>query len=178
MLIPLQTSFDFVPNSPNGGIDLNPDEFHQIHALSSRHAPPHPGNTSKTPFRSHSQQSGPQKSFKRYDGPIHLPPQIFKLLSQDAMKALKAYNTEAIDRFHQRNVHNTVVVEIPWDNPPELSVPDCGLSDLPESDLAIPDDPILDFVSSECHNSEDLDQACQVTEFQSKRNLSNPNPNG
>ena len=35
-------------------------------------------------------------------------------------------------------------------------------SDLPESDLGIPDDPILDFVNSQCHSSEDLDQALQV----------------
>ena len=57
------------------------------------------------------------------------------------MKAMKAYNTEAIIRFHQRKIHNTEVVEIPQDDPPEPSVPDSGLSDLAESDLAIPDDP-------------------------------------
>ena len=86
-------------------------------------------------------------------------PQIFKLLSQDAMKALKAYNTEAINRFQQRKVHNTEVVEIPQHDPPEPSVPDHGPSDLPESDLAIPDDLNLDFVNSQCHSSEDLDHA-------------------
>ena len=48
-------------------------------------------------------------------------------------------------------------MEIPQDDPPEPSVPDSGLSDLPESDLAIPDDPILNFVNSQCHSSEDLD---------------------
>ena len=52
-------------------------------------------------------------SFERYDGPIYLPPQIYKLLSQHAMKALKAYNSEALDRFHKRKVHNTDVVKIP-----------------------------------------------------------------
>ena len=36
-------------------------------------------------------------SFKRYDGPVYLPPQKFKMLNQDAMKALKAHNTEAIN---------------------------------------------------------------------------------
>ena len=50
---------------------------------------------------------------------LSLSPQIFKLLSQDAMKALKAYNTEALNRFHKRKVHNTDVVEIPQDDPPE-----------------------------------------------------------
>ena len=78
------------------------------------------------------------------------------------MKALKAYNTEAINRFHQRKVHNTEVVEIPQDDPPEPSVPDPGPSDLPESELNIPDDPILNFVNSQCHSSEDLDQALQA----------------
>ena len=78
------------------------------------------------------------------------------------MKALKAYNTEAINRFHQRKVHNTEVVEITQDDPPEPSVPDTGPSAIPESDLNIPDDPILDFVNSQCHSFEDLDQALQA----------------
>ena len=92
-----QDASDFVQESPYRGIDLPPDRFYQIHALSSRHTPrPRPGSPSKPPFRPQSQQSGPQKSFKRYDGPIYLPPQIFKLLSHSAMKVWKAYNTEAI----------------------------------------------------------------------------------
>ena len=78
------------------------------------------------------------------------------------MKGLKAYNTEVINRFHQRMVHNTEVVETPHDSPSEPPVPDNGPSDLPESDLDIPDGPILDFVNCQCHNSEDLDQALQA----------------
>ena len=58
------------------------------------------------------------------------------------MKALKAYNSEAINRFHQRKVHNAEVVEIPQDDPPEPPVPDNGHSDLHESDLDVPDDPL------------------------------------
>ena len=34
------------------------------------------------------------------------------------MKALKANNTEAINRFHQRKVHNTEIVETSQDEPP------------------------------------------------------------
>ena len=78
------------------------------------------------------------------------------------MKALKAYNTEAITRFHQRKVHNTKVVETPQDGPPGSPVSENDLPDLPGSDLDIPDDPILDFVNSQCHSSEDLDQALQA----------------
>ena len=65
---------DYVPDSPYGGIDLPPDEFYQVHTLSSRHPPsPRPGNPSRPPFRPQSQHSGPQKSIRRYDGPIFLP---------------------------------------------------------------------------------------------------------
>ena len=131
---------DHVPDSPYGGIDLPPDEFYQAHALSSRHPPsPRPGNPSRPSFRPQSQKSGPAKPIRRYDGPIFLPPQIYKLLSQDAMKALKAYNTEAITRFHQRKVHNTEIVETPQDDPPGPPGPEDDLPDLPESDLDIPD---------------------------------------
>ena len=70
------------------------------------------------------------------------------------MKALLAYNTEAISRFHQRKVHNTEIVETPQDDPLGPPVPENDLPDLPESDLDIPDDPILDFVNSQCHSSE------------------------
>ena len=154
---------DHVPDSPYGGIDLPPDEFYQVHTLSSRHPPStRPGNPSRPSFRPQSQNSGPNKPIRRYDGPIFLPTQIYRLLSQDAMKALKAYNTEAINRFHQRKVHNTEIVEMPRNDLPEPTVPDNDPLDHPESDLDIPDDPILDFENSQCHSSEDLDQALQA----------------
>ena len=66
---------DHVPDSPYGGIDLPPDEFYQVHALSSRHPPSQrPGQLSRPPFRPQSQHSGPTKPIRRYDGPIFLPP--------------------------------------------------------------------------------------------------------
>ena len=65
------------------------------------------------------------------------------------MVVLKAYITEAINRFHQRKAHNAEFVEIPQDDPPpEPPVPHNGPSDLPENDLDTPDDPILNFVNS------------------------------
>ena len=65
------------------------------------------------------------------------------------MKALKAYNTEAISRFNKRKVHNTEIVETPQDDPPGPPVSENDLPDLPESDLNIPNDPILDFLNSQ-----------------------------
>ena len=82
---------DHVPDSPCGDI------FYQVHALSSRHPPSQrPGQPSRPPFRPQSRHPRPTKPIRRYDVPIFQPPQIYKLLSEDAMKALKAYNTEAI----------------------------------------------------------------------------------
>ena len=83
---------DHVPNSPYEKIDLPPDEFYQVHTLSSRHPPsPRPGNPSGPSFRPQSQNSGPTKPIRRYDGPIFLPPQIYKLLRQDAIKMIHFY---------------------------------------------------------------------------------------
>ena len=78
------------------------------------------------------------------------------------MKALKAYNTEAINRFHERKVHNTEIVETPQNDPPGPPVPETDPLDLPESSLDISEDPRVDFVNSQCHSSEDLDQALQA----------------
>ena len=78
------------------------------------------------------------------------------------MKGLMAYNTEAINRFHQRKVHNTEIGDTSQDEPPGPPVPENDLPDLPESDLDIPDDQILDFVDIQCHASEDLDQNLQA----------------
>ena len=116
---------DHVPDSAYGGIDLPPDEVYQVHTLSSRHPPsPRPGNPSRPSVWPQSQNSGPNKPIRRYDGHIFLPPQIYKLLSQVAMKVLKAYNTEAINRFHQRKVHNTEIEETPQNDPPGPPVPE------------------------------------------------------
>ena len=160
---PPTACIDHVPDSPYGGIDLPPDEFYHVHAFSCRHPPSQrPGQPSRPPFRPQSQHTGSTKPIRRYDGPIFLPPQIYRLFSEDALKALQAYNTEAITRFQKRKVHNTEIVETPQDDPPGPPVPENDLPDLPESDLDIPDDPILDFVHSQCHSSEDLDQALQA----------------
>ena len=78
------------------------------------------------------------------------------------MKALRAYSTEAITRFHQRKVHNTEIMETPQDEPPGPHYLKMTSLTFLKVDLDIPDDPIPDFVNSQCHSSEDLDQALQA----------------
>ena len=110
--------------------------FYQALALSSRSPPSSwPGGPPKPPFRSQSQQSRPQKSFKRRDGPASLPSEIYKFLTKDALEVLKAYITEAINKFHIRKVPNTDVVEESEADEPEPSEPASGPPDLPEPTL-------------------------------------------
>ena len=61
--------------------------------------------------------------------------------------------------FHQRE--GPTILKICGKQPPGMTLlgPQYlknDLLDLPESDLDIPDDPILDIVNSQCHSSEDL----------------------
>ena len=99
---------------------------------------PRPGNPSRPSCSPQCQHSGTQKSIRRYDGTIFLQPQIYRLLSQDEKKALKAYNTEAINRFHQNKVHNAEIVGTPQDDPPEPPVPENEPPPyLSESDLPV-----------------------------------------
>ena len=67
------------------------------------------------------------------------------------MKALKAYCTEAINRFPRGRSTALKLWNATQDDPPEPPVP--GNSPLPESDLDIPDDSILNFVNSQCHKA-------------------------
>ena len=61
----LQDASDFVPESPYGGIDLPPDEFYQIHALSSKlPCPPRTGNPSKPPLRPNLNNQDPKNPSK------------------------------------------------------------------------------------------------------------------
>ena len=76
---------DYIPDSPNGGIYLPPDESYHIHALSSRHPPPlRPGNPSNHHSSLILNNQDPKSPLK---GMMALSTSSFKLLSQDAMKA-------------------------------------------------------------------------------------------
>ena len=65
---------------------------------------------------------------------------------------MKAYNAEASQQIspeERSTIHE--IVETPQHDPPGPPVPEnTPPPDLPESDLDIPDDHILDFVNSHC----------------------------
>ena len=43
-----------------------------------------------------------QEAFKKYDGPVYVPAEVYKLLCPEAVAALKKYNTEAINKFAKK----------------------------------------------------------------------------
>ena len=138
-----------------GDIDISSDEFYQIHVLSSRHPTPFkPDGPLKPPLNPHPQQTKPQTSFKRYNDLIYLPSEIYKLLSKEAIDTLKVYDTEGINRFHQRKVYTADIVDEAHVDQPDAPEYDNVLSDLAEPDLDTPEDPILNFVNIQCHTTE------------------------
>ena len=49
--------------------------------------------------------SAPKKPFKNSYSPVYVPAEVYKLLSPEAVAALKKYNTEAINKFAQEKGH-------------------------------------------------------------------------
>ena len=56
--------------------------------------------------------STPKKPLKKYDGPVYVPAEVYKLLSPEAVAALKKYNTEAINKIDKkRGIHVTDIAD-------------------------------------------------------------------
>ena len=116
--------------------------------------------------RDHSRKSPPstlKKPFKKYDGPVYVPAEVYKLLSPEAVSALKKYNTEAMNKFaKKRGIHVTDMAgheSTPSEETTheEQSEPH-QFEDAPESEV----DPILDYFNSQNHQEEDMNNALQA----------------
>ena len=128
------------------------------------------GKSPSTPLsgflRDHSRKptsSTPKKPFKKYDGPIFVPAEVYKLLSPEAVAVLKKYNTEAINKFaKKRGVHVSDIAD--HESPPSEDTtheeqPDPHqFEDAPETEI----DPILDYINSQHHQEEDMNNALQA----------------
>ena len=107
--------------------------------------------------------SAPKKSFKKYDGPVYVPGEVYKLLSPEAVAALKKYNTEAINKFvKKRGIHVTDIADHELhpseDTTPEEQHDPHQFDDATDSEI----DPILDYISSQHHEEEDMSNALQA----------------
>ena len=53
-----------------------------------------------------------QEPFKKYDGPVYVPAEVYKLLGPEAVAALKKYNTEDINKIaKKRSIHVTDIAD-------------------------------------------------------------------
>ena len=109
--------------------------------------------------------STPKKSPKKYDGPVYVPAEVYKLLSPQAIVALRKHNTEAINRFaKKRGFHVTEMIDHE-SHPPEDTTHDAEAQSIPHQFDNAPeseDDPILDYINSQYHQDEDMSNALQA----------------
>ena len=113
----------------------------------------------------------PEKSARqKWTGPIYLLEHIYKLLSQEAKDALQKYNVEAIQKFKaSRNLNETELIHNVYEHAQEELPPSIDEEEFQEcqqfntdQDLEPPTDDILEFITSQGHSDDQLDQVLQT----------------
>ena len=99
-----------------------------------------------------------------------MPGHIYKLLSQEAKDALQKYNIEAIQKFKtSRNLKETDLIHDVYEHAQEKLPPSIDEEEFQEcqqfntdKDLEPPTDDLLDFITSQEHSDDQLDQVLQI----------------
>ena len=144
-------------------IDTPSDDFYQVHQTKHNKKPSKPLSGLQRDHSKKTTPSAPKKPFKKYDGPVYLPAEVYKLLSPEAVAALKKYDTEAINKFaKKRGIHVTDIADHEL-HPSEATTPEeqhdpHQFDDAPDSES----DPILDYINSQHHQEEDMNNALQA----------------
>ena len=141
-------------------IDTPSDDFYQVHQTKHHKKPSKPLSGFQRDHAKKNNPSASKKPFKKYDGSVYVPAEVYKLLSPEAVAALKKYNTEAINKFaKKRGIHVTDIAdqEPPpsEDTNPEEQHDPHQFDDAPDNES----DPILDYINSQHHQEEDMNNA-------------------
>ena len=107
---------------------------------------------------------------QNWTGPIYLPSHIYNLLSQEAKDALQKYDVEAIQKFKaSRNLNETQFTHTISEHAQDASPPIINEEEFQECqefntdhDLEPPEDDILEFITSQEHSDDQLDQVLQT----------------
>ena len=131
------------------------------------------------------QNTFPKKPARqKWIGPIYLPGHIYKLLSKEAKVALQMYNVEGMQKFKSsRNLHETTFIydvhEDTHNNSPSSNEDD----EFQESqefntdqDLKPPTDDLLDFITSQEHSDDQLDQVLHTYQAYQETQSENQTP--
>ena len=141
-------------------IDTPSDDFCQVHQAKHNKRPSKPLSGFQRDPSKKTTPSPPKKPSKKYDGPVYVPAEVYKLLSTEAVAALKKHNTEAINKFaKKRAIHVTDIADhelLPSeDTTPEEQHDPHQFDDLPDSET----DTILNYINSQHHQEEDMNNA-------------------
>ena len=144
-------------------IDTPSDDFYQVHQMKHNKEPSKPLSGFQRDHSKKTAPSAPKKPFKKYDGPVYVPAEVYKLLSPEAVAALNKYNPEAINKLaKKRGIHVTDNAdhELPpsEDTTPEEQHDPHQSDDAPDSEI----DPILDYINSQHDQEEDMNNALQA----------------
>ena len=117
-----------------------------------------------------SEQIQKKPARQKWTGPIYLPGHIYKLLSQEAKDDIQKYNVEAIQKFKaSRNLNQTELIHNVYEHAQEELPPTIDEEEFQEcqefntdQDLEPPTDDLLDFITSQQHSDDQLDQVLQT----------------
>ena len=165
-LIPSETPI----GDPYMGIDTPSDEFYNINTNQS--APPMSARHKLQPRLLRSNPNTKPNTFQKkparqkWTGPIYLPGHIYKLLGQEAKDALQKYNVEAIQKLKaSRNLNETELIQNVYEHAQEELPPTINEEEFQEcqefntdQDLEPPMDDLVDFITSQEHSEDQLDQ--------------------
>ena len=191
-----QSNDDFIGQIPSEtpigdpymSIDTPSEEFYNINAnqsglpMSARHKlqPRLQRANPKTKPNTFPKKPARQK----WTGPIYLPAHIYKLLSQEAKDALQKYNVEAIQKFKaSRNLNETQLIHTISEHAQEDLPPTIDQEEFQEyqefntdQDLEPPTDDILEFITSQEHSDDQLDQVLQTYQAYQESQSDNEKP--
>ena len=144
---------------------LTPHDFYQVHQTKHSRKPPTPLSGFQKDHSRKPTSAAPKKPSapKKYDGPVYVPAEVYKLLSPEAVIALKKYNSEALNKMaKKRGIHVTDVTDqglsIAETNICEEQADSHQDEDAHEGDI----DPILDYINSQHHQEDDMNHALQA----------------
>ena len=153
-------------------IDTPSDDFYPVHQAKQGKPPPTPLSGFQ---RNHARKPTPstiKKPFKKYDGPVYVPVEVYKLLSPEAVTALKKYNSEAINKLLRKGAFMSLTLLTM--NQPHLRIPCMRNKLTPFIDDATTNefDPILDYINSQHHQEEDMNHTLEAYNV-----MASPTPN-
>ena len=144
-------------------IDTPSDDFCQVHQTRHNKKPSKPLSGFQRDHAKKTTPSAPKKPFKKYDGLVYVHAEVYELLTPEAVVALKKYNTDATNKFaKKRGIHVTDIADHELhpteDTTPEEQHDPHKFDDTPDSES----DPILDYINSQHHQEEDMNNALQA----------------